>query len=390
MKSYKKALVASCATIALSASLIAGSTFALFTSDSTTNIAVTSGKVNVVASIENVQTFSYKQDGSEQELKSKAPNDNGKYEFIYGTATYDEEENYFAISNVVPGDKITFDVKITNKSTVNVKYSVNVAPVVTSEEETGAPYSEKLFNALTKTYTGYDSVAGWTEWKTTDEVKEKTISVSIELPYDYDDVSNEENSVQGKSCGLAFTVEAVQGNGNINNPERAIRTAVIAGVGQANGGLDEIGAYGSRFSDLEYVAENDAWESTLTIDYNLALEDIENSDQFASEFDYLYQIIFKVIDVINYAVDEEVASIYSIQIDEQEARIFDGEAIDDEWWLSNDLMEVAFGNGGSIDEFLILLTKGLRVPVYITGMDGTKVEYALTILVSGVPEDLLG
>lgn len=389
MKSYKKALVASCVTIALSASLIAGSTFALFTSDSTTNIAVTSGKVDVVASIGNVKTYSYNQDGSKQELKSDAPNENGEYEFIYGTATYDAKENYFAINNVVPGDKITFDVKITNKSTVNVKYSVNVAPVVTSEEN-GAPYSEELFNALTKTYTGYDSVAGWTEWKVTDEVKEKTISVSIELPYDYDDFSNEEDSIQGKSCGLAFTVEAVQGNGHINNPERAIRTAVIAGVGKANDGLDKIGAYGSRFSALEYVAENDAWESTLTIDCAIVPDDIENSEEIADDFKYLQTIIYKVIEVINYAVDEEVANIKSIQIDEQgPLREFNGEKIDNENWLVDDLMAVATAPDGFLGDagMSILWTTGVRVPVYITGMDGVKVTYALTILAINVPEE---
>lgn len=45
-------------TIALCMSLMAGATFALFTSESKVNIAVTSGKVSVVANIDetSVQT----------------------------------------------------------------------------------------------------------------------------------------------------------------------------------------------------------------------------------------------------------------------------------------------------------------------------------------------
>ena len=54
----KNIIISSFATIALCLSLLMGSTFALFTSESKVNIAVTSGKVSVVANIDetSVQT----------------------------------------------------------------------------------------------------------------------------------------------------------------------------------------------------------------------------------------------------------------------------------------------------------------------------------------------
>ena len=54
----KKTLLASLLTIAVCLTLIAGSTFALFTSEDAVNIAVTSGKVNVTATVGNLRGYS--------------------------------------------------------------------------------------------------------------------------------------------------------------------------------------------------------------------------------------------------------------------------------------------------------------------------------------------
>ena len=58
----KKILLSSILTIALCLSLIAGSTFALFTSESKVNIAVTSGKVEMLANVTNLETWSLEDD----------------------------------------------------------------------------------------------------------------------------------------------------------------------------------------------------------------------------------------------------------------------------------------------------------------------------------------
>ena len=53
-----KVILSAILVIALCASLVCGATFALFTSESKVNIAVTSGKVAVVATVENLKTYS--------------------------------------------------------------------------------------------------------------------------------------------------------------------------------------------------------------------------------------------------------------------------------------------------------------------------------------------
>lgn len=58
MTTKTKVVVTALLAIVLCVSLIAGATFALFTSESSVNVAVTSGKVDVVASIGSYQLYS--------------------------------------------------------------------------------------------------------------------------------------------------------------------------------------------------------------------------------------------------------------------------------------------------------------------------------------------
>ena len=384
MKNYKKTLLTSLAAIGVSCALIGGATFAIFTSESTTNIAVTSGKVDVRAEVID-----------EIKLSSMGKEMTETFE-VGGTAEYDAATNSFTIDGMVAGDYIDFDIKITNNSTVDVKYQTSVS-------YTG---DKVLFDALDFTIgdlefidSGNSACTYWTDLEVGSAEMIKHVKMGIPETYEDKIVNGDDtDSVQGKNCSITFKVTAVQANATVNNPELAIRTAVVAGVGQANSGLEDIDIYGARFNDLEYVADNDAWESTLNIDFDGAIEDIIRANGFDNAQEvttnhmlgYLAQIVYKVIDVINYAVDEEVENIYSIQIDEQDPRVFNGAAYDDEWWLQNDLLEVA----GEVDLFganiAMLWETGFRVPVKITGMDKNEVTYALTILVSGVPEDFLG
>ena len=56
----KKILLSSIVTIALCLCMIAGSTFALFTDDATNNVAVTSGTVDITATLGDLQLYSIK------------------------------------------------------------------------------------------------------------------------------------------------------------------------------------------------------------------------------------------------------------------------------------------------------------------------------------------
>ena len=130
----KKVLLSSILTIALCLSLIAGSTYALFTSQDSVNIAVTAGKVSMEASIANVKLWSVKGDPA----GTDAIDENGNtytYEdqtannmFLNtGTAKFDAGE--LTIDRITPGDKVEFEITGTNGSdvTILVRYTIKVS-----------------------------------------------------------------------------------------------------------------------------------------------------------------------------------------------------------------------------------------------------------------------
>ncbi len=108
-----KVLVPSIATIAVCASLVAGGTYALFTSESQVNVAVTSGTVDVVASVNALSLKTYSM-GEEQEA--------GKFE-NGGTAAFNADSQ-LELSLMTPGDKAEFTVDIANNSNVAIQYKV--------------------------------------------------------------------------------------------------------------------------------------------------------------------------------------------------------------------------------------------------------------------------
>ena len=181
-------------TIILCLSLIAGSTYALFTSEDQVNIAITSGKVNVVATIldTEMKTFSL---GTEQAAGKFANGGTAVF------ATNEEGEKVLTLDKMTPGDKVTFSIQITNNSNVAMKYRVVWAVEgVLSEVLTATAGGDKIENGK----------SAWTSWPVpaaedgSDKVK--TIDVVIELPADTN------NDYQEKTATIVFTVEAAQGN----------------------------------------------------------------------------------------------------------------------------------------------------------------------------------
>ena len=90
--------------IVLCLSTLAGATFALFTSESNVNIAVTSGKVEVEGTVDEVELYSL-------DVLQSGTFENG------GTAVIDG--NKLLLSNVTPGDKAVIKINVDNKSNVN-------------------------------------------------------------------------------------------------------------------------------------------------------------------------------------------------------------------------------------------------------------------------------
>lgn len=179
----KKTIISSLVTIVMCLALIAGSTYALFTSEDSVNIAVTSGKVKVTATADNLKLYSM---GKEMTGTAEEP---AKFE-NGGTAVL--AQDVLTLTNITPGDKVTFDIVVENESNVTIVYSL-------IWRVDGA-----LTNGLVAKANGNDIVQGRTAWTKWEGENIQTINVSIELPADY--------ITQSESASITFAVEAYQGN----------------------------------------------------------------------------------------------------------------------------------------------------------------------------------
>lgn len=186
MKKMKKAgvLVSAIATTAVCASMIAGSTFALFTSEDQVDITVSSGTVAVSASIEE----------SSLVLSSMGEALQGSVWENGGTAGFNDKAE-FILNNITPGDSASFNIKAVNESNVNIRYRLNWAVSGELAEVLEANAQSVEFGT-------------WENWviPTNDAEKVKNIAVTVSLP---ETVGNE---YQNKSATIVFSVEAVQGN----------------------------------------------------------------------------------------------------------------------------------------------------------------------------------
>ncbi len=89
-----------------------GSTYALFTSEAETKVTATAGKVSLKNDIEVVNTYSLVE-GTQTSMTGTTFNSG---------ATYSYEDGVITLEKFLPGDKIEFNVKVTNESNVNIKY----------------------------------------------------------------------------------------------------------------------------------------------------------------------------------------------------------------------------------------------------------------------------
>lgn len=181
----KKSIVTSILVIALCFSMIAGATFALFTSESKVNVAVTSGNVEVVAIAEN--------DALSSTIGQNVPET--AYSIANGTVT---------LEKIVPGDVLTFDIRIQNKSNVSIKYRT----LITKVSDSG------LWDGLEVTidgvkYSGATKVAAWAD--ATPGSEDVVVPVKVTLP------ESAGNEYMLAGCTFAYTIEAVQGNAGVTD-----------------------------------------------------------------------------------------------------------------------------------------------------------------------------
>ncbi len=177
-------------------SLIAGATFALFTSESKVNIAVTSGTVNVMATIDQSSVYT-KQLGD-------ADYTQGADHIFEGEAAFDK--NGLTLTKFMPGDGIKFNIVVENNSDVTIKYRT----IIICENDTGLFSGLEMKIGSDEKYNGLSYVA---DWATLDVgAGNAEIPVVVELP------EGAGNEYQGKTCTVSYKVEAVQGNATTEDP----------------------------------------------------------------------------------------------------------------------------------------------------------------------------
>jgi predicted ribosomally synthesized peptide with SipW-like signal peptide len=199
----KKVLLSSIATIALCLCLIAGSTFALFTSKSNVNIAVTAGEVEMVAGIAITKLESVKGDvngtivdenGNTYSYEDVSPN------FTNG-GTAEVNGSVLTLDKITPGDKVTFAISGTNNSNVAIQYRYVIECLSGDDLMKGLEFTINGV-AIDKYMESYTS-----PWAPLSVGMSMTnVPITIELPV------SAGNEFQNKSTEIRVLVEAVQGN----------------------------------------------------------------------------------------------------------------------------------------------------------------------------------
>lgn len=198
----KKKIITLVLSLMLALSVTAGATFALFSTETEVNVAITSGKVEMFATADNFATASAQWSDTEQKYIDVSNNGlnfalGGKVDVATGNQSID-------IVNMVPGDSVTFTITIENSSSVAVLYKVDIS---------SNDASSVLFDALeitigTDTFTGSTINSAWTTWTLTESTT-KTIEVTIKLPIDAG------NEYQEQTANVKYYVYGVQANANV-------------------------------------------------------------------------------------------------------------------------------------------------------------------------------
>ena len=236
-----KTFLSAVLSIALCVSLIAGATFAIFTSEANVNIAVTSGTVKVTAEINEKELKTY------SGVEITGSEDDEIVETTSGTftngGTAKVEGNTIKITKMTAGDKVTFPVNIKNESNVNIKYRMRISIA----DDTGLA-SE--LNIKIGDYSGRYA----TIWEDLEPgMGDRTLECEIALPTT--------STAQGESCTISLLAEAVQGNAAVSNDEHyPVDTA----------SFNEALKYGGNVFVERNIEAEDVLvsESTATIDMN--------------------------------------------------------------------------------------------------------------------------
>ena len=194
----KKILLSSIAVIALCLCLIAGSTYALFTTETEVNIAVTAGKLGVKANIvkDSMQLRSLEDD----------PDTFPRAGTFSNGGTVRLKDGNLKISKMTPGDAVYFQVKVANTGDVAVAYKVTaIANPVAEGKNLADVLKVTVVGEDGKEFTNADSYQALGAPKSS-----TTFTVIVEF---VNSTPEHDNPYQGATADITFNVEAVQQNG---------------------------------------------------------------------------------------------------------------------------------------------------------------------------------
>lgn len=253
-----KALLSSILVMALCLTVIAGSTFALFTDSKELNIAVTSGNVEVDASFSLVKTYSavkadsaatkYLVDEYKNTYKHEAQED---YKFSNG-GNAKIEDGKLVIDKITPGDKVEAKINVKNVGNVAMIYRYII------EVDAEAGINNKLADGMVITAEGtqYEKINSFTsEWSAKIDVNgEKEHTFALELPVF---AGNEYQSEEGDKKEVAYkvTVEAVQANADMSTEINYERIFTIENQTQLQKALDNTASYTDKAFGFNIVGD---------------------------------------------------------------------------------------------------------------------------------------
>ena len=218
MNMKTKLIITSVMTIAVCLSLIAGSTFAYFTSNADTGVAITSARVNVTAKIKQ-DTLKIYSLGVEQ----TATNNEGDRLFEnLGTATW-SDDGELELNLIAPGDKAEFTIEVANTSNIAIKYKVTMDVKYAAGSANSQALAEGLVGTVTIDGENYpianaadivtDNGNGGNYIEVAPNTDIADILVSIELP------TAVGNEAQEGVVSISFALVAIQGNGDVTTLE---------------------------------------------------------------------------------------------------------------------------------------------------------------------------
>ena len=248
-----RAILLSVLVVILCFAVILGATFALFTAKKEYGIGVNTGKIDVEGKLGLTGAWSEGQSGGAVEAGTATENG---YQFPQGGEVIVDGAG-IQINNMSLGDKAAFNLVVTNKSTVNMKYSVSL----TIEEGSDANLLESLkftVDGEEKLLSGKNSIAllDWTTVSADVQTELPALNFEISLPWSAQDYDLTDNSVS-----LKVVLEAVQANaytGNISadgQDQETLADAMNAAVNSEDGVVSVGGNLTAEWPTLEQMQQ---------------------------------------------------------------------------------------------------------------------------------------